>query len=142
MNGMVSTSRRAGAATKAILTAVCIVGLVVAVVIDEAEASNGNRIKAATTGATGAKSPSVARNRAPTSGTYKADPGDGVRDHRGGSPSGGVQVTDGKKRPPRPPPPLCAGWFCDRSPRPTIRDHRKHTATPPGPPSPGRTQPK
>ena len=49
-------------------------------------------------------------------GKPKKDPGPVVtpipivRDHRqGGGGGGGVTVTDG---PPRPPGPLCAGWFC------------------------------
>jgi hypothetical protein len=85
--------------------------------------------------------PRPSENKATTTGTNKAKLSPEVRDHRSGSQGGGVQVTDGKKRKP---PGLCAGpsWACPKPPRLGTRDHRKRTGTPPGPPSPGKTQPK
>lgn len=100
-------------------------------------------------------------NKAPTTGTYKAPSGPGVRDHRGESPVGQPGPRPGK-------------YQCGYHPetpgcRPIVRDHRgpiyqKHKGVwsvctrkpdgglsctpvsaqpaPPGPPSPGRTQRK
>jgi hypothetical protein len=83
--------------------------------------------------------PRPSENRAPTTGTNKAQPGRGA--------PGGVTVTTtpgSKKRDPsNRPGRLCAGWGCPE-PRtgPLVRDHRYPKGTPPGPPSPGKTQPK
>ena len=85
--------------------------------------------------------PRPGENKATTTGTNKDKLSPVVRDHRGGSQGGGVEVT-GKKR--RKPPGLCAGpsWACPKPPRLGTRDHRKRTGTPHAPPSPGKTQQK
>lgn len=104
---------------------------------------------------------SESENKAPTTGTYKAKPGPEVRDHRG-KPSVG-------KPGPRPGKYQCGYQPNTPGCRPIVRDHRgpvyqKHKGVwsrctrksdgglsctpvsaqgaPPGPPSPGRTQPK
>jgi hypothetical protein len=111
-------------------TAVSFVCLALVLLIPQAQAGKGSSSRPTTTGSkassavrdhrgvapkltcVGPYCPRRPSEKAPTTGTSKANPGVSVRDHRDpnndASPQGGVRITGEKPRPT----PLCAGWGC------------------------------